>query len=307
MTSEDSHSNNLNETVEKHEIKIHYHWILFIFFFSYFFSYLIPSIIFMLYIFFIFGPYFIQQDDFFLIFFNLNSLLALILMPLVLIFCYFLRLVILAVITRFFWSLTEKRSPTKDGIIPRNVPSKTLNYYHIRSFMIKYPKYMFTKGAFPWLTNWLYNYVGTNEIGGGTTIEEQVCADKYIQVGNNCYIGVSSVLTSHLVEGIFGNVIYFKITVGDNVTFAGRNNFASGCQIQDNSYLLPDASGGKHYIVKGNNYYWGLPIRKIFKKKICDYLKITEDDILKAEELENKQKKLGKGKNPIYNDEEEEI
>ena len=292
LISEDSYSNDLDENVEKHEIKLHYHWFLFIFFVSYFFSYLIPSIIFMFYIFFVFGPFFIQEDDFFSLFFNLNSLLALVLMPIVLIFCYFIRLVFLAMITRFFWAITEKKSPTKDGIIPRNVKSKTLNYYHIRSFLIKYPKNIFIKGAFPWLTNWLYNYVGTNKIGKNTTIEEQTCADKYINVGENCYIGVNSVLTSHLVEGIFGNVSYFKITVGDNVTFGGRNNFASGCKIDNNSYLLPDASGGKHYIIKGNNYYFGLPIRKIFKKKILKYLKITEEDMERAKELEIKQKNL---------------
>jgi len=290
--SDDSNSENLDNDVEKHEIKLHYHWYLFIFFVSYFFSYVFPSIIFMLYVLFFFGPYVLEVSDFFSLFLNLKSLLALVLMPLVLIFCYFLRLVLLAMITRFFWSITQKKSPTKDGIIPRNVPSKTLNYYHIRSYLIKYPKYLFTKGAFPWLLNWLYNFVGTNVIGKNTTIEEQICADKYIEVGDNCYIGVSSVLTSHLVEGIFGNVSYFKIIVGDNVTFGGRNNFASGCQIRDNAYLLPDASGGKHYIIKGNNYYWGLPLRKIFKKKIFEFLNITEEELVRAEELTKKQKEL---------------
>jgi hypothetical protein len=290
--SEDSHSEDLEESVEKHEIKIHYHWYLSIFFVSYFISYLIPSIIFMAYFLLVFVPFFLGENDFFSIFLNLNSLLALILMPIVIIVCYLIRLVLLAMVTRFFWAITEKKSPTKDGIIPRNVPSKIINYYHMRSYMIKYPKYMFTKGIFPWLTNWLYNYVGTNKIGKNSTIEEQLCADKFIEVGDNCYIGVNSVLTSHLVEGIFGNVVYFKIRVGDNVTFAGRNNFASGCQIHDNAYLLPDACGGKHYIVKGDNYYWGLPIRKIFKKKICDYLKITEEDLKRAKDLEKQQKEL---------------
>ena len=291
--------NNNSITVEKHDIKLHFHWYLFIFLTSYFFSYFIPSIIFALFVIFVFIPYFLEIDNFYVLLTNLPSLIALALTPIVLIMCYLLRLYLLAVITRFFWSITEKKSPSKDGVIPRNIPSKTLNYYHIRSFLIKYPKYIFTKGIFPWLINWLYNYVGTNKIGKKTSIEEQICADKFVEIGNNCYIGVNSVLTSHLVEGSFGNVVYFKIKVGDNVTFGGRNNFASGCQILDNSYLLPDASGGKHYTVKGDNYYFGLPIRKIFKKNLMEYLKITEEDLIKAKNLEEKQKSIKKGKNIV--------
>jgi UDP-3-O-[3-hydroxymyristoyl] glucosamine N-acyltransferase len=125
----------------------------------------------------------------------------------------------------------------------------------------------------------MYNFVGSNEIGKGTTIEEQVGADRFIEIGTNSYVGVNSVLTSHLVDGIFGNISYFKLKVGDNVTLGGWNCFASGTEIHDNSYLMPSAHGGKHYIIKGNNFYFGMPLRKIFKKKIMNYLALTIEDL----------------------------
>ena len=266
---------------QKNEINLQFHWYLFSFFIMYFGSLAIPGIIFMGFLLFFFIPHFLQAMNLIAIFTNVNSLIVLLITPLILILCYVIHLLFLAFLTRVLWNITEKKSPSKDGIIPRNIRSKTLNYYHIRSFLIKYPKYVFTKGIFPWLANWMYNFIGTNEIGRGTTIEEQVCADKFIQIGKNSYIGVNSVLTSHLVEGIFGRTVYFKLKIGDNVTLGGWNCFASGSQIDDDSYLLPSASGGKHYIVKGNNFYFGMPLRKVFKKKLINYLNLTQNDINK--------------------------
>ena len=62
------------------------------------------------------------------------------------------------------------------------------------------------------------------------------------------------------------------------MTLGGWNCFASGTKIDDNSFLLPSASGGKHYIVKGNNYYFGMPLRKVFKKRLLNYLNLTEEE-----------------------------
>ena len=210
-------------------------------------------------------------------------------LPLVIIVSYLSRLFIIGLITRIFWRFTEKRSPTKDGVIPRNIPSKTINYYHIRSFMLKYGKNSFMKGVFPWLANWFFSFVGASIIERGSTLEESVATDKGINVGENCYIGVNSVLASHVVEGIFGNVIYFTVKVGDNSTLGGFNIVGPGSELSDNSYLLPMAAATKHNKTKGNNYYYGMPLRRIFKKKIMNYLKVSEDDLERAEKLRVKQ------------------
>jgi acetyltransferase-like isoleucine patch superfamily enzyme len=203
--------------------------------------------------------------------------------------CYLLHLFFAGLITRWFWQISEKKSPSKDGIIPRNFPSRTLNFYHIRSFLIKYPKNEVVKGAFPWLTNWVFNFVGTDKIGKGTTMEEQLVGDKFCEIGNNCYVGSNSSLATHLVEGIFGNVIYFKIKLGNNVTLAASNTIAPGCEFGSNSYLLPTAATSKYNKAKGNNFYFGMPLRKIFKRKIMEYLQLSEDDLKKDEELRKKQ------------------
>ena len=288
---EDSDKDDSDTEVPRVKIKLQFHWYLSIFFVIYYLSYVVSGIIFMVYVIYIFIPYVLLVDNLIAVFTNLDSLLAFLALPFVIIVSYLSRLFITGLISRIFWRFTERRSPTKDGIIPRNIPSKTANYYHIRSFMLKYGKNSFMKGVFPWLANWFFNFVGTGIIKRGSTLEESVVTDKNINVGRNCYIGVNSALSSHFVEGIFGNIVFFEIKLGENVTLGGFNNIAPGCELSDNSYLLPIAAATKHNKTKGDNYYFGMPFRRIFRKKIIDYLKVSEMDLERAEQLRVKQEK----------------
>ena len=280
------------KSVIREEVNLQFHWYLLAFFTIYTLSFVLPGIIFTLYLHFFFTPYFLGVENFVFIFTELNSLIVLLLMPFVIIICYLIHLFFIALITRLFWQYTEKINPTKDGIIPRNIQSKTLNYYNIRSFMIKYPKNAFVKGLFPWLINWLYNFVGTNKVGKGTTIEEQFGADRYVDIGDNCYIGVNSGFSSHSVAGIFGNISYFEIKLGDNVTASALNCLAPGVEIADNSYLLPIAGATKHNKLKGNNYYFGAPLRKIFTNRLVSYLKIPQEILDLEKEYRNNHEKI---------------
>jgi acetyltransferase-like isoleucine patch superfamily enzyme len=277
--------------VIREEINLQYHWYMLIFFIIFFGSILIPAFLLIMYVEFFYLPYFLNSSSIISIFTHIQPLVASIFMPFVLIGCYLIHILFVGLITRWFWHITEKRSPSKDGIIPRNIPSKTLNYYHIRSFMIKYPKNAVLRGPFPWLINWLYNFIGSNKIGKGTTIEEQFGADKFVETGKNCYIGVNSGFSSHAVEGIFGNISYAKIKLGDNVTTAGLNCLAPGVDIKDNSVLFPLAGATKYNTLKENNYYFGVPLRKIFTKKVLSYLQITDDDLKRAEQPQQQIKK----------------
>ncbi len=273
-----------NETI-KEEVKLQFHLYIAIFLAIYYGSWILPAIIFWGYFFFPFRIFFLENSGFLSIFTEFNSLISLLLMPIVIFGCYLLHLFLTGVFTRIFWRISEKISPSKSGVIPRNIRSKAANYYHIRSFMIKYGKNTFMKGAFPFLSNWFFNFVGSNKIGKGSTLEESVGNDKFLNIGNNCYIGVNSTLASHLIQGIFGNISYFEIKVGDNVTAAAMSQIGPGSEIYDNSFLLPLASTSKHSVLKGNNYYFGIPLRKIFKRKIMSFLSISQEDIERNENL----------------------
>lgn len=285
--------NDSEDKIIKEEVEIHYHVFLTLFAFIYYISWIFSGILFFYYVLQIFLPNVLETRDFLSLFIEFKPLLSLLMMPLVLIACYLLRLFFLALVTRILWKITEKISPSKEGIIPRNIRSKAANYYHIRSFIIKYGKNSFMKGVFCWLSKWFFNFIGASNIGKGTTLEESIVNDKFLEVGENCYIGVNSAFGTHVVEGIFGNISYFKIEVGDNVTAATTNLVGPGSEIHDDSYLLPWASTLKHSLLKGDHFYWGMPLRRIFNRKIMKYLDLTQTDLERNENIEKyKDKKL---------------
>ena len=277
------------ETPENHvlkeEVKLQFYLYIIIFWFIFYISWVIPGLFFFWYLLQVFLPNVLEISNFLTLFTDINSLIAFFSMPVILIGCYLLHLFFLGMSSKLCWKISEKISPSKSGVIPRNIRSKAANYYHIRSFLIKYGKNSLTKGVFPWLSNWFFNTVGSNKIGKGTILEESVGMDKFIDIGENCYIGVNSTLASHLIQGIFGNITYFKIKVGDNVTAAAMSQIGPGSEIHDNSFLLPLASTNKHSVLKGNNYYWGIPLRKIFRKKTMEYLDLTPADLEKNENI----------------------
>lgn len=271
----------------KEEINLQLNWYLPAFFIVYFGSFLVPAVIFMMFIMLFYLPFFLEVRNFISLFTNFPSLIASLTLPIVIIICYLLHLFVVALITRWFWGISEKRSPSKSGNIPRNIPSKTINYYHFRSFIIKYPKNAFSRGPFPWLVKWMFNFTGTNKIGKGSVIEEQIAGDRFVSIGEDSYLGTNVAISSHAVDGVFGNISFAKIKIGDNVTAAAFNCFAPGVETGNNSWWLPMTGATKYNILKGNNFYFGTPLRKIFKRKVMEYLQISEEDLQRAEDLKD--------------------
>ena len=269
----------------KEEINLQYHWYMLSFFIIYLGSLIFPIILLMSYIMLFYLPNFLSIDNFFTLFTRVDSIITSILLPIIIIVAYLLHILIMGLITKWHWSITEKRSPSKSGIIPRNIPSKIQNFYHIRSFMIKYPKNAVLRGPFPWLIRWLYNLVGCTSVGKGSVIEEQFGADRFVEMGRNCYFGVNGAISSHAVEGIFGNISFSKINIGDNVAASAFNCLGPGVEIGNNAGILPMTGATKYNKLKGDDYYLGTPLRRIFKKKIQKYLQVSEDDLKRAEDV----------------------
>ena len=139
-----SNVNNDEETIifsgqdrTKEEVPVHMGQNILLIFIIYTGSLLIPCMIFMLYFVFIFIPNFLEAPNFISIFTDYGIIIHLFIMPIMIVGCFLLYLFFLALITRFLWRYTERKSPTKDGVIPRNISSKTFKYYGFRSFMIK--------------------------------------------------------------------------------------------------------------------------------------------------------------------------
>ncbi|TFF99448.1 MAG: hypothetical protein EU541_04910 [Promethearchaeota archaeon] len=275
----------------KQEPSARYQWCALVFVTTYFISWVFPVAFLFFYIIMFFLPYVLENPDFFSLFMELKPLITFMGFPLVLIISYFLHLFFAALSIKFWYAVSQRIVPSRDGVIPRNVSSKTLNLYHIRSFILKYPKNIVVKGLFPWLFTWVFNFIGSCDYGKGTTVEEQVLGDKFAETGENCYIGSNTSLASHLVEGIFGNIYYFKVVCGDNVTVSCESPLAPGTHLEDDTYILPLGAALKFTRNKGENYYFGMPIRRIFTRKVQKYLDLSDEDLERAENLMEKRKK----------------
>jgi acetyltransferase-like isoleucine patch superfamily enzyme len=152
----------------------------------------------------------------------------------------------------------------------------------------------------------MFNFTRTNKIGRTSVIEEQIAGDRFVTIGENCYLGTNVAISSHAVEGVFGNISFARVNIGNNVTTAAFNCLAPGVDTGNNSWWFPMTGATKYNILKGNNYYLGTPLRKIFKRKVMEYLQITEKDLKRAEELkkilESSIKKKMKKKENLLND-----
>jgi acetyltransferase-like isoleucine patch superfamily enzyme len=130
----------------------------------------------------------------------------------------------------------------------------------------------------------MFNFVGSNRIGKGSFMEEQIAGDRFVEIGDNSYIGTNTAISSHAVDGIFGNISFAKVKLGDNATTAAFNCLAPGVDTGDNSWWLPMTGATKYNVMKGNSFYFGVPLKRIFKKRLMEYLQVSEEDLRRAPE-----------------------
>jgi hypothetical protein len=205
---------------------------------------------------------------------NIWNVLILSTIPLCFILLYLFHLFFIALFTRWFYRFSDKRGP-KQGLFDRNLheSSKKLEYYHFRSFLLKYPIFAFIRSPFPWLINWELRFIGSNKIGKNTVIEESFL-HSHIDMGKNTYLGTFTHITNHLVDGIYGqeNLTFFGSQLGDGVVFNSVSGGFPGLEMGSNSTYLSVGSTIKYDELGKNNVYSDFPARKLTKEEINERL-----------------------------------
>jgi acetyltransferase-like isoleucine patch superfamily enzyme len=238
------------------------------------FSFIIPGLLFYFYLFMILGA------NLFILPLTLNSLMQptfytlTLLTPVIFIGIYLIHLFFVASFTRLFYIMADKRGPSQ-GIYDRNLntSTKALDYYHFSSFLMKYPIFVFSRSPFPWLLNWELRFIKSNKIGKGTVLEETFL-HSHINFGNNCYLGTSSHITNHLVDGVYGdeNLTFVGVKIGDNVILNAITGGLPGTEIGNDSTLLPGCTTLKYDKVEGNAVYEGFPAKKLKSEDLKRYM-----------------------------------
>ncbi len=235
-------------------------------------SFILPAFLF---VFFLFGfliPNFLTVPFSIGLLLKMDTLIIMILTPSIIIGIYILHLIFIAIITRLFYRYTDKRGPA-GGIFDRKMDesSLSLEYYHLRAFLLKYPIFAVMRSPFPWLLNWELNFIGCNKIGRGTVFEE-CYIHSHINYGKNCYVGTFAHNTNHLVDGVYGdeNLTFYGPRIGNNCVFSAIMGGVPGMEMEDNSTMLPMSSTIKFDKLGKGNIYSGFPAKKLNKEEILD-------------------------------------
>ena len=234
------------------------------------FSFIVPGMIFFPFLFGFIVPLFLNNPFSISLLLDWNFYLNLLLIPLGLIAIYLIHLFFIALFTRWFYRLADERGPDQ-GIFDRNmeVSSTKLDYYHFGSFLTKYPIFAISRSPFPWLLNWELNFIKSNKIAKGTTLEETFI-HSHVNFGKNSYLGTTSHVTNHVVDGVYGeeNLTFVGVEIGDNCVFSIHTGGLPGSEFGDNSTFLPGATTIKYDKVLGNAVYGGFPAKKLSKEEI---------------------------------------
>ncbi|MHA1731378.1 MAG: hypothetical protein ACTSU5_05515 [Promethearchaeota archaeon] len=189
--------------------------------------------------------------------------------PLLLVGLYLLHIVLNVYMVRAFISGANKLSPPREGVFERDFQEsqKVLKIYHYRGFLMRYIKWKIMRSPFPWLVNWAFRTIGTMQIGKNVTFEDHYLAHEFFTIGDNAYIGRGTIVTTHVVEGVFGRIVIKGIKVGNNATVSSSVIIGPDCSLGENTHVLPRGALPKGYHLRANNYYWGRPVVRLSKRR----------------------------------------
>ncbi|GAG78129.1 unnamed protein product, partial [marine sediment metagenome] len=236
-------------------------------------SYIIPGFLFFLFLYGFLIPNLLTVPFSFVLLLNLKYIIILLITPLILIIIYLIHLFFIALITRWIYKFADKRGPIQ-GLFDRDLSesSTLLDYYHFRSFLMKYPIFSIIRSPFPWLIKWELRFIGSNKIGKGTVIEESYI-HSHINFGKNCYYGTFAHITNHLVDGVYGKekLTFFGVEIGDNCVFNSLTGVLPGLEIGNNATLLSKATTMKYDKLGDNGIYAGFPVKRLNKDEIIKF------------------------------------
>jgi len=233
-------------------------------------SFIVAGYLFYLYLFGFLDPFLFSRNFTLNLLFQPQIYLITFSLPPIIISLYLIHLFFAAFLTRLFYKIVKKKGPSQ-GIYDRNLDetSRILDYYHFGSFLMKYPILIVIRSPFPWLITWELNFIRSNKISKGSTIEETFI-HSHVDLGENSYLGTYSHMTNHLVDGVYGqeNLTFVGIKIGNNCVLNVMTGGLPGTEIGDGSTLLPGCTTIKYDKIGEKGVYSGFPARRLTEKEI---------------------------------------
>jgi hypothetical protein len=147
----------------------------------------------------------------------------------------------------------DKKSPPEEGEYARDfsggdVEDVRLRYYHVRGFIFKWPVFFSKKSIFPWSQTYVLNRLGENKIHRDAMYWDAFVGLEMIELGERTVIQDGVVLSSHVVDSIFGSLTIKWVKFGNDCICTPNCSAAPGATIHDNMVILPNT-----FVTKSKN------------------------------------------------------
>ncbi|MFX0188314.1 MAG: hypothetical protein ACFE8A_11335 [Candidatus Hodarchaeota archaeon] len=206
----------------------------------------------------------------FIILFSIPLFIHLVILPVFLLFLYYVYLIVLIEFSAFWAKKWSKKSPPIQGVFQRvlddvnSEEGKMIKYYHKRGFIIKYPMWLTSKSPFPWLINRTLRRISHNKIGKNVIYCDGYVGLEFTDLGDNVFIYPTSALATHAVNTIFGKISIIELKLGENTTLYPGIIAGPGVLTKANCVIYPNTVLHKNWRGKPDKYYYqGSPGRPI--------------------------------------------
>jgi acetyltransferase-like isoleucine patch superfamily enzyme len=227
---------------------------------------------------------------------HLFSLIEIILIPILFILNSYLSIFLLSKFSRWLNKYYEKKSPPKEGTFARSfkngdIENPSLQYYHRRGFVYKWPVWVAKKSIFPWMINFILRDMSDNIIDNDFMYGDAFVGLEMTKLESGGVIMEGGIISSHIVDSIYGNLTIKKAILGENAIISANSIATPGVEIHSGKTLGPNAFAPKNTIIDDSEaqLIWGIPAKKKSYQRFLD--KIPE---AMKNEWQKKLKKLEK-------------
>ena len=209
--------------------------------------------------------------------------------PLVLIGIYLLRQMTNAIVGRLIYRLYNWIRPKREFLKAKFTGplADDINMYRSRNVLLRVLKWQYTKGPFPWLAPWMFNYVGTNNVGDNVVVEECLHCPEYVDLHDNTYWGFMVGASSHAIEGNYNAFTLRRMRIDENGVVGNYTLLTPGFHLGANSQITPHSAPMKFWKTKPGTDNLGFPIARLSRSKYWNYIQLPED----KQELDKKIRK----------------
>ncbi|MHA1730215.1 MAG: hypothetical protein ACTSWY_16010 [Promethearchaeota archaeon] len=199
--------------------------------------------------------------------FGINNFWLYFFFPLVIISAVSIYVVGVVIVSNWFIVYLNKKSPPVTGVFSRKYPvSSSIQYYHYRGFIIKYPMWLAYKSPVPgpWAMNWVLRKLGHNKIDKTVIYIDAFPGLEFSYIEENAVFYPGSILSTHLVDSIFGNLSILENRIAKESVFLPGSGMAPGGVFQEKYVLMPNSLCHKNWHgKKGKRFYSGSPAKSI--------------------------------------------